>query len=119
MQERSGRAKSGVRAGRGEAAPHPADHDQMRDKRGGKAQAQQAGWPREGAADGGKSLEDNERAAPDAEACGEPPQTTGRDSARGHGRARVHSIAMIVERISALSTGVASYKLQAWTIARR
>jgi hypothetical protein len=105
VQERSGRAESGVRAGCGEVAPHPADHEQMHDERDDKAEAQQAGWPREGAADGVEGVEDNERAAPDAEAGGEPPQAVGRDSARGQGR--VPSIAASAGSTSTRASAIA------------
>jgi hypothetical protein len=76
----------------------------MRDERGGKAQAQQAGRPREGAADGMESLENKERAAPDAEAGGEPPQVAGRDGARGQGR--VSSIAVSIGSTSTRASAI-------------
>jgi hypothetical protein len=105
VQERCGRANSGIRAGRGEVAPHQVDHDQMHDERDDNAQAQQAGWPREGAADGVESVEGNERAAPDAEAGGEPPQAAGRDSARGQGR--VPSVAASAGSTSTRASAIA------------
>jgi hypothetical protein len=39
MQERTGWAENGVRANRGDLAPHPANHHQMREEYHAKPQA--------------------------------------------------------------------------------
>ena len=73
VQECAGRTEARVRAGGRKLAPHPADHDQMREEHHCKAQAQRAGRPGKSTTDGVDSVENNERAAPDGEARREPP----------------------------------------------
>ncbi len=57
----------------------------MREQHHDEATRSDAGGPREGAADGVQRVEHHERAAPDAEAGGEPPETAGWNSASGYG----------------------------------
>ena len=73
MQKRAGRTETGIRAGAGDVAPHPAQHDQMREESHGKPQPQRAGRPGKRAADTVDRVESNQRAAPDGEARREPP----------------------------------------------
>src|SRR5215472_4752803 len=85
-QERTGWPQAAVRAARRLVAPHPADHSEMPQQYEGESQAQQAGRPGKGTADGVQGVEKCERAAPDSEARQQPPKPSGRNGAGAHGR---------------------------------
>ena len=73
MQKRTGRSETGVGASAGDVAPHPAQHDQVREESGGKPKTQRPGRPGKSAADSVESVESNQRTAPDGETRREPP----------------------------------------------
>ena len=73
MQERTGWAENGVRAGTGDVAPYPAHHDEVREEYHGKPQPQRTGRPGKSAADSVESVESNQRTTPDGETRREPP----------------------------------------------
>ena len=105
MQKRAGRTETGIEASAGDVAPHPAQHDQVREESGGKPETQQASRPAKRAADTVDCIESNQCTAPDGETRREPPQvpwwyrtltTHGRAPSivTSAGRARTRPIAM-------------------------
>jgi len=87
VQKCAGLAKTRVRIGGRKIAPHPADHDQMREEHHRKAQPQRAGRPGKSATNGVDRVENNDRDAPNAEARHEPPEAPEWNGKRAHGRA--------------------------------
>ena len=74
MQKRAGRSENGVRASTGDVAPHPAQHDQVREESGGKPKTQRASRPAKRAADTVDCIEGNQCTAPNGETRCEPPE---------------------------------------------
>ena len=105
MQKRASRTETSIRVSAGDGAPHPAQHDHMREESRGKPKTQRAGRPAKGAADTVNCVESNQRTAPDGKTRREPPEMPwwyrtlvhGRDPniATSAGRARTRPIAMI------------------------
>ena len=106
MQKRAGRAEIGIMAGAGDVAPHPAQHDQVREESGGKPKTQRASRPAKRAADTVDCIEGNQCTAPNGETRCEPPEVpwwyrtlTAHGRAprivTSAGRARTRPIAMI------------------------
>jgi hypothetical protein len=73
MQKRAGRTETGIGASAGDVAPHPAQHDLVREESGGKPKTQRASRPAKRAADTVDCVESNQCTAPNGEARREPP----------------------------------------------